>query len=93
MVAVPPWTDQPPNAKVVEDFWKVGIRVMVDEKGIVPRDEIEFCTREVMEEGRGKEMKMNALKWRELDVEAVCEGCSSDKNIDELVSKILKFKN
>ena len=51
MVAVPPWTDQPPNAKVVEDFWKVGIRVMVDEKGIVPRDEIEFCIREVMEEG------------------------------------------
>ena len=38
-------------------------------------------------------MKMNAPKWRELDVEAVCEGCSSHKNIDELVSKILKSKN
>jgi pathogen-inducible salicylic acid glucosyltransferase len=93
MVAMPQWTDQPPNAKLVEDVWKVGIRVKVDEEGIVPRDEIECCVKEVMEGEKGEEMKKNANKWRELAIEAVSEGGSSDKNIDELVSKILKFKN
>jgi pathogen-inducible salicylic acid glucosyltransferase len=93
MVAMPQWTDQPPNAKLVEDVWKVGIRVKVDEEGIVPRDEIECCVKEVMEGEKGEEMKKNAKKWRELAIEAVSEGGSSDKNIDELVSKILKFKN
>lgn len=93
MVAMPQWTDQPPNAKLVEDVWKVGIRVNVDEKGIVPRDEIECCIKEVMEGAKGEEMRKNAKKWRELAIEAVSEGGSSDKNIDELVSKILKFKN
>ncbi|MFQ6627784.1 hypothetical protein Gotur_007295 [Gossypium turneri] len=42
-----------------------------------------------MEGEQGIEMKRNAKKWKELAVEAVCEGGSSDKNIDELVSKIL----
>uniref|UniRef100_A0A6N2L8W1 anthocyanidin 3-O-glucosyltransferase n=1 Tax=Salix viminalis TaxID=40686 RepID=A0A6N2L8W1_SALVM len=93
MVAMPQWTDQPPNAKLVEDVWKVGIRVKVDEKGIVPRDEIECCIKEVMEGEKGIEMKKNAKKWRELAIEAVSEGGSSDKNIDELVSKILESKN
>jgi pathogen-inducible salicylic acid glucosyltransferase len=46
-----------------------------------------------MEGEKGEEMKKNAKKWRELAIEAVSEGGSSDKNIDELVSKILKFKN
>ncbi|MFQ6627785.1 hypothetical protein Gotur_007295, partial [Gossypium turneri] len=37
-----------------------------------------------MEGEQGIEMKRNAKKWKELAVEAVCEGGSSDKNIDEL---------
>ncbi|KDO40754.1 hypothetical protein CISIN_1g039400mg [Citrus sinensis] len=41
--------DQPMDAKFVEDVWKVGVRVKVDEGGIVGRDEIERCIREVME--------------------------------------------
>ncbi|KAH9782714.1 hypothetical protein KPL71_009025 [Citrus sinensis] len=48
-LAVPQWTDQPMDAKFVEDVWKVGVRVRVDEEGIVGRDEIERCIREVME--------------------------------------------
>ncbi|KAI9194972.1 hypothetical protein LWI28_010501 [Acer negundo] len=54
MVVMPQWTDQPMNAKCVEDVWKVGIRVRVDEDGIVRREEIENCIREVME-GRKEE--------------------------------------
>ncbi|KAK8364811.1 hypothetical protein V6Z12_A02G007500, partial [Gossypium hirsutum] len=88
MVAMPQWTDQTTDAKLVEDVWKVGVRVNVREDGIVSGDEIERCIRQVMEGEQGIEMKRNAMKWKELAVEAVCEDGSSDKNIDELVSKI-----
>ncbi|KAJ9128632.1 hypothetical protein P3X46_034672 [Hevea brasiliensis] len=88
MVAMPQWTDQPPNAKLVEDVWKVGIRVKVNEEGIVTREEIEYCVNEVMVEERRKEMRRNCEKWRELAVEAISEGGTSDKNIDEFVSKL-----
>ncbi|KAJ8755454.1 hypothetical protein K2173_019252 [Erythroxylum novogranatense] len=92
MVAMPQWTDQPPNAKLVEDVWKVGVRVKADENGIVTRDEIESCVREVMESERGKEMKKNVEKWRELAIEAVSEGGSSDKNVDEFISNLVSSK-
>lgn len=90
MVAMPQWTDQPTNSKLVEDLWKVGVRVKVDEKSeLVGREEIEICIRKVMGEGEmGIEMKRNAKKWRELAIEAVSEGGTSDKNIDEFVSKL-----
>ena len=87
MVAMPQWTDQPMDAKFIEDVWKVGVRVGVDGDGIVKRDYIESCIREVMEGESGREMKMNAKKWRDLAIEAVSEGGTSDKNIDEFISK------
>ncbi|KAJ4723799.1 Glycosyltransferase [Melia azedarach] len=89
MVVMPQWTDQPTDAKFVEDIWKVGIRVRVSEDGIVGREEIERCIREVMEGERREEMKENAKKWRELAIEAVSEGGTSDKNIDEFISKFI----
>ncbi|XP_035548460.1 UDP-glycosyltransferase 74F2-like [Juglans regia] len=92
MVGMPQWTDQSPNAKFVEDVWKVGIKVKIDdhENGIVGREEIQSCIREVMEGERGREMKENAKKWRALAVAAISEGGSSDKNIDEFVSKVTR---
>ncbi|KAL1365994.1 hypothetical protein HN51_013914 [Arachis hypogaea] len=89
MVAMPQWTDQPMNAKFVEDVWKVGVRVKVDEdNGVVRREEIERCIRKVMANDVGKELRKNAEKWRELAVEAVSEGGTSDNNINEFVNLI-----
>lgn len=88
MVVMPQWTDQTMNAKLVQDVWKVGIRVKVDEKGLVERDEIKSCLSEIMEKEGGKEMKLNAIKWRDLAKEAVSEGGTSDKNMDEFVFKL-----
>ena len=90
MVGMPQWTDQTTDAKFVQDVWKVGIRVKVDENGIVGREEIEFCIREVIEGERGREMKENAIKWKGLALEAISEGGTSDKNIDEIVSKLIR---
>ncbi|KAJ1405411.1 UDP-glycosyltransferase family, conserved site [Sesbania bispinosa] len=88
MVAMPQWTDQPVNAKYVEDVWKVGIRVKVNENGIVTREEIEHCLREVMERDHGREMRINAKKWKELALEAVSQGGTSDNNINEFVNML-----
>lgn len=41
MVGIPQWSDQPMNAKMVEDVWKVGVRARTNDEGIVSRDEIE----------------------------------------------------
>ncbi|KAL4631960.1 hypothetical protein ACB092_04G017300 [Castanea dentata] len=89
MVGVPQWTDQTTNAKYVQDVWKVGVRAKVCENGIVEREEIEFCIKEVMEGERGKDFLENARKWRDLAMKAGSEGGSSDKNIDEFVSKFI----
>ncbi|KAJ9701739.1 hypothetical protein PVL29_006912 [Vitis rotundifolia] len=91
MAVMPQWTDQMTNAKFVADVWGVGVRVKApDEKGIVKREEIEDeCIREAMEGERGKEMKRNAERWKELAKEAATEGGSSDKNIEEFVKEIL----
>ncbi|XP_052198445.1 UDP-glycosyltransferase 74F2-like [Diospyros lotus] len=88
MVVMPQWTDQTTNAKLVQDVWKVGIRVKVDENGMVGREEVESCVREVMEGEGGKEMKKRVMEWRDLAKEAVTEGGTTDKSIDEFVSKL-----
>ena len=89
MVGMPQWTDQSTNAKYVEDVWKVGVRVRVGENGVVRREEIELCVRKVMEEESGKEIRINAKKWKELAVEAVLQGGTSDVNINEFVSGLM----
>ncbi|KAL6343247.1 hypothetical protein AAG906_022163 [Vitis piasezkii] len=88
MIAIPHFSDQPTNAKFVQDVWGVGIRAKGDDKGIVKREEIEECIREAMEGEKGNEMKRNALRWKELAKEAVNEGGTSDKNIEEFVALV-----
>lgn len=89
MVVMPQWTDQTTNAKFVADVWRVGLRVKLDPSGIVPREEIELCIREVMQGEKGKGIKENSIRWRELAKEAVDEGGSSEKNIEEFVAELL----
>ncbi|KAK3007934.1 hypothetical protein RJ639_015017, partial [Escallonia herrerae] len=62
--------------------------INVDEKGMIRREEIEMCIREVMEGERGNELKRNAVRWKELAKEAVDEGGSSDKHNDEFISEL-----
>ncbi|KAI3882438.1 hypothetical protein MKW92_028960 [Papaver armeniacum] len=89
MVAVPQSADQPTNAKFIEDVWMVGVRATGNENGIVVRQILENCIREVMEGDRKEEMKRNAVKWKELAKEAVDENGSSNKNIQEFVTSML----
>ena len=88
MIAMPQWTDQLTNAKFVVDVWQVGIRVSKDEKGIIRKEEIERCIREIMKGEKSMDIKNNSEKWKKLAKDAVDEGGSSDKNIDEFVAKL-----
>ncbi|RVW31117.1 Crocetin glucosyltransferase, chloroplastic [Vitis vinifera] len=91
VVAFPQWTDQTTNAKLIEDVWKTGLRVMVNQEGIVKRGEIKKCLELVMGGGeRGQEVRSNAKKWKDLAREAVKDGGSSDKNLKNFVDEIIQ---
>ncbi|KAK2384178.1 phloretin 4'-O-glucosyltransferase [Trifolium repens] len=84
MVAFPQRMDQMTNAKLIEDVWKIGVRVdyKVDEDGIVRGDEIRKCLEVVMGSGeKGEELRRNAIEWKSLAREAVKEYGSSHKNL------------
>ncbi|KAI8003132.1 hypothetical protein LOK49_LG08G02228 [Camellia lanceoleosa] len=85
MVAFPQWSDQATNAKLIKDVWKTGVRVIVNEEGVVEGEEIERCIEMVME---SEEMRRNAKKWRVMAREVVKEGGSSDLNLKAFLSEI-----
>ncbi|XP_028765437.1 UDP-glycosyltransferase 74F2-like isoform X1 [Neltuma alba] len=88
MIGFPQWTDQTTNLKYIVDVWKVGIRALVDEKGILRRETVRNCIKEVMGSEKGKEMKNNAIKWMSVVKSSMEEGGSSDKNIEEFITMI-----
>lgn len=89
MVAFPQWTDQQTNAMLVENEWKVGVRVNANERGIVEGDEFKRCLELVVANGEeGEEIRRNAKKWKGLAREAAKEGGSSDRNLKAFLEKI-----
>ncbi|KAG6389596.1 hypothetical protein SASPL_151067 [Salvia splendens] len=93
MVGVPWWSDQATNAKFVMDVWKMGVRACPDKGGVVGHEEMVRCVKYVMGGERAEEMRLNAMKWKELTKGAVDEGGSSDKNIQEFVSTLMGGEN
>ncbi|KAL2332625.1 hypothetical protein Fmac_013838 [Flemingia macrophylla] len=94
MVAFPQWSDQMTNAKLVEDVWKIGVRVddKANEEGIVEAEEIRKCLEVVMGSGgKGHELRKNAEKWKFLAREAVKEGGSSDRNMRTFLDDVAKY--
>lgn len=92
MVAMPQWSDQMTDAKFIEEIWGVGLRAKEDEFGIVTREELLFCLKQVMEGETSHQIRSNANKWRELAREAVGEHGSSDKFINEFVDHLKDSK-
>uniref|UniRef100_A0A7N2LW51 Glycosyltransferase n=1 Tax=Quercus lobata TaxID=97700 RepID=A0A7N2LW51_QUELO len=90
MVAFPHRLDQGTNAKLIEDVWKTGVRVMENKDGIVEGDEIRRHLELVVGDGeRGEAIRRNAKKWKELALEAANEvGSSSYNNLKAFVDEI-----
>lgn len=89
MVGFPQWTDQCTNAKLVQDYWRSGVRVDV-KGGVVGGDEIERCLEVVMGGGgeRGEEMRRQGEKWKRLAKEAMDENGSSNVNLKIFVDQL-----
>jgi len=90
-VAFPQWTDQMTNAKLIEDVWRIGVRVDhdVEEDEIVKAKEIKRCLDVVMGSGdKANELRKNAEKWKGLAREAAREGGSLDKNMRAFVDHV-----
>ena len=92
MVAMPNWSDQCTNAKLIEDVWKMGIRARVDEKKIVRGEVLKYCIMEIMNSEKGKEVKRNIMQWKALAARAVSEEGSSHKNIAEFVNSLFNLQ-
>ncbi|XP_022963903.1 UDP-glycosyltransferase 74E2-like [Cucurbita moschata] len=90
MVAMELWSDQPTNAKYVEDVWRIGKRMRIGEDGICRREEIEMCVNEVMGEEDGNEIRENLRKLREMAKEAMDEGGTSNININHFVQQLMR---
>ncbi|MCD9642523.1 hypothetical protein HAX54_029365 [Datura stramonium] len=58
VVAFPQWTDQMTNAKQIEDVWKSGVRVNVNEDGVVESEEMR---REAVKEGGSSHKNLKAF--------------------------------
>nr|AYR16634.1 UDP-glucosyltransferase UGT74B8 [Polygala tenuifolia] len=89
MVGVPQWADQMTNAKFIEEIWEVGVRAKEDSNGVVRKQEIVHCLKEVMQGKRCEFFRQNARKWKESCKQAIDEGGCSDKNIDEFVHHLM----
>ncbi|WOH07843.1 hypothetical protein DCAR_0727277 [Daucus carota subsp. sativus] len=89
MMVLPQWTDQTTNAKYIVDVWKTGVRVKAHDKESITREDITKSVKDVMEGTKREELKTNALKLKEMAIEAMSEGGSSDKNIDDFISEIV----
>ncbi|KAF7052131.1 hypothetical protein CFC21_060275 [Triticum aestivum] len=88
MVALPLWTDQPINARFIEEAWGAGVRARRDASaGVFPRGEIEQCVRAVMEDedGRAASARAAARRLRDAARGVLAPGGSSDKKLGEFL--------
>ncbi|XP_031111836.1 UDP-glycosyltransferase 75C1-like [Ipomoea triloba] len=91
VVACPVWNDQLSNAKLVQDVWKSGVRVGVNEEGVVTADEFKRCIECVMGGGEnGEELRKNAKKWKDLAKAATKEDGSSYLNLKAYIDEMLR---
>ncbi|KAI3803727.1 hypothetical protein L1987_31888 [Smallanthus sonchifolius] len=89
VIACPQWTDQPTNAKLVTDVWKVGVKLNRDSDGFFVAEEVARCVEEIMSGGRSAEFRKNAAELKRAAREAVADGGSSDKNIELFVDEVV----
>ncbi|KAJ0463622.1 putative crocetin glucosyltransferase [Helianthus annuus] len=89
LVAVPKWSDQTTNAKLIEDLWGAGVRVTTNEEGVVEGEEMKRCIEMVMGgHERGEVVRGNVKKWKDLARKPMKEGGSSYMNLKAFVEEV-----
>ncbi|CAJ2630523.1 unnamed protein product [Trifolium pratense] len=92
MLTFPAWGDQVTNAKFLVDVFGVGIRLGYGfmENKLITRDVVKKCLLEATTGEKAEELKKNAVKWKKAAENAVADGGSSDRNLDEFIEDIKK---
>ncbi|WJX95128.1 indole-3-acetate beta-glucosyltransferase [Trifolium repens] len=93
VIGWPSWTDQPTNAKLIENVFKNGVKVNYGENGVASVEEIERCIRDVMEGHKADEFKKKAMEIKESARKALQEGGSSSKNFNKFISELIVENN
>ncbi|KAK3195902.1 hypothetical protein Dsin_027212 [Dipteronia sinensis] len=88
VIAYPQWTDQPTNAKLLSDIFKIGVRLRTNNGGGINSEEVENCIGEIVNGTKSEVYKKNAMELKLAAREAVAGGGSSDRNIQLLVNEI-----
>ncbi|XP_004151917.2 UDP-glycosyltransferase 84B2 [Cucumis sativus] len=89
VIAFPEWTDQPTNAKLLTDVFKMGVRMRKGDDGIVGQKEVERCIKEITEGPAAKAMSKRAEELKESAIKAVEDGGSSHRNLEKFIADIL----
>ena len=89
VIAFPEWTDQPTNAKLLTDVFKMGVRMRKGDGGIVSSKEVERCIWEMTDGPNAKAMAKRAAELMEAGKRAVEDGGSSHRNLDLFIADIV----
>lgn len=89
VIAYPQWSDQPTNAKLVTDVFKIGIRLRPSDDGFVGNGDLEKCVEDIINGPKSEYYKKNAVELKHAARQAVAGGGSSDLNIQLFVDEII----
>lgn len=87
VICWPFFADQQPNCRFACTTWEIGVEVNSDAK----RDEIAELVEEMMEGGKGREMREKAQEWKKKAVEATDPQGSSYNDFDKLIKESLHY--
>lgn len=94
VVALPQWSDQTTNAKLLQDYWKTGVRATRSEDGsVIEAEEIKRCLEIATDGERGQEMRKQAKKLRDLAKEAVEEHGTSSLNLKLFIDNVCSLRS
>nr|BBB21218.1 UDP-glycosyltransferase superfamily protein [Eucalyptus camaldulensis] len=83
LIAYPQWTDQPTNAKLIEDVFKIGVRLRSDRK-------LGKCIEDILASPQSEELRNNAAALKEVARKVVGHGGSSDRNVQLFVDELIQ---
>ncbi|CAO2830974.1 unnamed protein product [Amaranthus hypochondriacus] len=88
IIAYPVWTDQPTNAKLLVDVFKMGVRMRKSVNGQLELKEIERCLLEVSNGPRAIAMKEQAIKWKVAAKNAISTHGTSNMKIEKFINEL-----
>eukprot|EP01018_Ginkgo_biloba_P015410 Gb_14879 [translate_table: standard] len=89
LLTFPQWSDQYTNRMLIVDQWKIGLRLIPREDGIVERQEIAKAVKTLMQREEGNSMRKRAMELREISRRAVDEEGSSSETLQAFVDDML----